>query len=333
MKKKFLSVVRSVPGAVLSVALVLAVVSATTARPAPATAEGGPLLSGFAWSENIGWISFSAGNDHDPSRAGTQNSPVDYAVTVDAATGALSGYAWSSNIGWVKFGGLSSFPSGGSGGNATLENGLRLKGWARACAGTATGSCSTMNSRTDGWDGWISLAGTTSDGGTYGVTLDDREFGGFAWGSEVVGWVDWTGVFSNSEVGACFGPNGEQILNGESRTYYGPKVGDTCPEQTRTCTNGVLSGTLTSLTCGQPLQSCERAGITLAEGESHTFYSERLVSGSSPVCAGQSDLRACCDSTGELLTCTAGALVGTDGLPDTEHEFVRCSLAPTVTEF
>lgn len=333
MKKRLLALARSVPGAILAVALVLAVVSASHARPSPAGAEGGPALSGFAWSENIGWISFNAGNDHDPSQPGTQNSPVDYAVTVNAASGALSGFAWSPNIGWVKFGGLSSFPSGGSGGNAVLRDGVRLEGWARACAGTLSGNCSAMASRSDGWDGWVSLAGTAADGADYGVSLNDRTFAGFAWGSDVVGWVDWSHVFSNSEVGACFGPSGEQILNGQSRTYYGPKSGDTCPAETRTCANGVLSGSLASLSCGTPIQSCERSGISLDEGESHTFYSERLVSGTSPACAGQVDLRACCESTGEVLTCQAGALVGADGLPDDEHEFVRCSPAPNVSEF
>jgi hypothetical protein len=318
MKKRLLSVARSVPGAVLAVALVLGAVSLSSARPSAAIAEGGPALSGYAWSDNIGWISFQS---------------TDQPVRIDE-TGALSGYAWSDNIGWVKFGGLSAFPNASLGGNATLEDGLRLKGWARACAGTRAGDCSSMASRTDGWDGWISLAGPGGSG-RYGVTLSDREFSGFAWGSDVVGWVDWSGVFAESEIGACFGPNGEMILNGKSRTYYStPDVDGVCARETRTCTDGVLSsGAYTALRCGNPPLECERAGIRLAEGESYSFFSERLVTGSTAACSGYTDLHECCENLDEVLTCASGALVDALGAPDSEHQFLRCTPAPKPEEF
>ena len=120
-----------------------------------------------------------------------------YGVYADRNTGNLSGYAWSDNIGWIKFGGLSSFPtgSGTSPQNAQLNSSNKLIGWARACAGTVNGDCSTMESRTDGWDGWISLAGTSVDGQySYGVSLSGTDFSGYAWGSDAVGWIDFTGV-------------------------------------------------------------------------------------------------------------------------------------------
>jgi len=47
-------------------------------------------VSGYAWSENIGWINF-------------RNNAVPYGVDIDEATGIFSGYAWSENIGWVGF--------------------------------------------------------------------------------------------------------------------------------------------------------------------------------------------------------------------------------------
>lgn len=333
MRKKLLSLARSVPGAVIAVAIVLSAVSISTARPSPAGAEGSVALSGFAWSENIGWISFSAGNDHDDKVSGTQPSPSSYGVRVDS-TGALSGYAWSDNIGWIKFGGLSSFPNATLGGNAILEDGLRLKGWARACAGTKSGNCSSMASRTDGWDGWISLAGPGGSG-RYGVELSNRKFGGFAWGSDVVGWINWDGVFTEDTVGECVGPNGEFIGNGQSRTYYGPVgVDGTCPQVTRTCTDGTLSaGAYSSLTCGAPAEQCERGGLILEEGESHLFYSERLVSGTSSACAGLTDLTACCEGLGKMLTCTDGTLVDAAGAEAPDHEFLRCTPAPRPIEF
>jgi hypothetical protein len=144
-------------------------------------------LSGYEWSDNIGWVSFSDTNTN---------------VTMDATTGALTGYAWADNIGWVKFGGLSGFPSGSGtvSANAVVNTAAgTVSGWARACAGTIKsgdsttlptqpGDCSTMTSRSDGWDGWISLSGTNY-GATYNSTTG--AFGGYAWGSDVVGWVSF----------------------------------------------------------------------------------------------------------------------------------------------
>ncbi len=52
----------------------------------PARAADG-VFSGYAWSENAGWINFS------PSGGG---------VTVDA-NGYLQGYAWGENLGWISF--------------------------------------------------------------------------------------------------------------------------------------------------------------------------------------------------------------------------------------
>ena len=53
-------------------------------------------LSGYAWSENAGWISFSCRNT---SSCGTTS----YGVVIDHTTGDFSGRAWGENIGWVTF--------------------------------------------------------------------------------------------------------------------------------------------------------------------------------------------------------------------------------------
>ncbi len=145
-------------------------------------------VSGWWWSDNIGWISMSG-------------------VTIDDSTHLMSGSAWSDNIGWIKFDGLSGFPSGGgsTSGAARLNTVTNmLEGWARACDGTASGDCSSMTSRTDGWDGWISLSGTN-----YGVTLSGTNFSGFAWGSDVVGWVD----ASLSTYSPVVSPTGTLVLS------------------------------------------------------------------------------------------------------------------------
>ena len=145
-------------------------------------------LKGYAWSENIGWISFSGDNREAAPSAS-------YGVFMDNDTGYLSGYAWSEIIGWIKFGGLSDFPTGSGtfSQNAQIVSN-KLIGWARTCAGTVNGDCSSMTNRTDGWDGWISLSGNN-----YGVSIaNHKTFSGYAWGSDVIGWIDFTGVTLSS---------------------------------------------------------------------------------------------------------------------------------------
>ena len=59
---------------------------------------------------------------------------------------------------------------------------------------------STSGTINSGWDGWIELSGanhaTGDTTGNGGVTLNTstNQFSGYAWGSDVVGWVDMSGV-------------------------------------------------------------------------------------------------------------------------------------------
>jgi hypothetical protein len=67
-------------------------------------------LSGYAWNDSIGWISFCGG-------LGTSNCPgsITYGVNVDTNTGEFSGYAWNDLVGWISFcGGLGSADCPGS---------------------------------------------------------------------------------------------------------------------------------------------------------------------------------------------------------------------------
>ncbi len=181
----------------------------TSAQALPVQTE----LDGYAWSGTIGWISLNC------KTGGATGNDVcaisNYKVVINTDRTA-TGYAWSSNVGWVKFGGLSSYPSGS--GTSAVRAGvtgiypsLTFEGWVRACAGTTAGDCSAMTSRTDGWDGWISLRGTG-----YQVQTNSGGFAtnSYAWGDAVVGWVD---MFTNTAwlrpsviltVGDCFVPIG-----------------------------------------------------------------------------------------------------------------------------
>lgn len=151
-------------------------------------------VSGYAWSETIGWISFSCANDSSCAA-----SP--YGVTVDSSTGDFSGHAWSETIGWINFAPTSGYPSAPLHG-ARLEASNTVTGWARACAGTVNGDC-TGASRADGWDGWIKLSKDASDGGSsYGVIFAPATgiFSSYAWGSSVVGWIDFAPVVAGPNV-------------------------------------------------------------------------------------------------------------------------------------
>lgn len=126
-------------------------------------------LSGWAWSETIGWISFNSVN---------QATGANYGVDV-ASNGRLSGYAWSEHIGWITFNQneMVGCPQTPCRADFDKNNG-QVTGWARALAADG-----------NGWDGWISLSGTN-----YGVSINNCGWQGWAWGSEVVGWISFSGT-------------------------------------------------------------------------------------------------------------------------------------------
>ncbi|MBI4127435.1 MAG: choice-of-anchor D domain-containing protein [Parcubacteria group bacterium] len=189
-----------------------------------AQADATQNVSGFAWSSNIGYINF---NCHDSSPGGTYDdcATANYGVHIDPVTGNFSGFAWSSHIGYIRF---DPTPDPvGSG--CTVAPCARLNlitnnvsGWARACDVLVTADCTGTvvkgASNLGGWDGWIKLSdpawtnpltydyvdgvidGTPIDVydpvGHNGVYYDpvSSRLKGFAWGSLVVGWVDFAPV-------------------------------------------------------------------------------------------------------------------------------------------
>ena len=168
---------------------------------------GSVKVTGYAWSDNIGWIQFY------PDLDGFGG------VFYDTSNGQLSGYAWSDNIGWIKFDELSSYPGSSPWvAKADTSSGL-VSGWARACAGTVNGDCTSMTSRTDGWDGWIQFDTGQSNPVTIDLTNGEfrGEFHGYAWGSDVVGWISFSckeGKFDSfgNKVSICPG-DGEEVTS------------------------------------------------------------------------------------------------------------------------
>ncbi len=231
-----------------------------TASPAPTSEEVNPTpvdtngystpgstfaiptaLAGWAWSSTVGWLSFSSNNEAAPSG--------EYGVNRDIY-GNLTGYVWAANIGWIKFGGLAtdSMPSSTVAPGTVRQNARvdastgRLSGWVRACgAASSPSTCSDAAGTTytatnpdprGGWGGWVSLSGITASG-NYGVQLNsDSRYAGYAWGSDVLGWVQFdVPVPSNPDpelpdiAGSCISPTG--AITGQVATWSATASGGT----------------------------------------------------------------------------------------------------------
>jgi len=148
---------------------------------------------GWAWSDNIGWISFNCYNDYNGINGmgdamEDRCAGNDYGVNIDSITGVLSGYAWSDNIGWISFkqADLAGCPSGFCIAQVDLSSG-EVSGWAKVLNSTGTDY------------GWISLKDAVN--GYNGVVIDMTigHFSNYAWGGgpteeAVIGWINFTGT-------------------------------------------------------------------------------------------------------------------------------------------
>ena len=165
--------------------------------PRPALSQSGSSLTGWIWSDTIGWISASC---TDTSSCTTSN----YGLTV-ASDGTISGYGWSDNIGWVSANAsdLAACPEEPCTAKIASD---ALTGWLKALSGGS--------SQSGGWDGWISL-----EGANYGPTLQDTGyFTGFAWGHDVVGWLNTTLLRTGYEPCAV-----SYTCNGDTIVYQSPQ--------------------------------------------------------------------------------------------------------------
>ncbi len=144
-------------------------------------------INGWAWSSNIGWVSFNCTNDSPPC----VNS--NYGVNVDLITGHFSGYAWSSNVGWISFNEIGA------------PDYVFNANCATAGSCSASNSCTACYNWTDskvyGWgkiiamgdNGWIKF----NDAWANGVTIDQatNSFLGWAWNANDnesgIGWLSF----------------------------------------------------------------------------------------------------------------------------------------------
>lgn len=171
-------------------------------------------ISGWAWSSNIGWISF---NSSDPGAGG---SPYKVEVNVN---GGLSGYAWSTNVGWISFyrsdtgNPPSNDPGNGSGYIAIAspsgqlgKSNVYIDGWARAL------------SYGGGWDGWIRF-----DHGQTGEAYIEPSYqlNGWTWGSDVIGWVSLSSDNCDSDGNGITDAGNYSCPVGQAITSYLSSVG------------------------------------------------------------------------------------------------------------
>jgi len=228
------------PGIAACIAVVMVAV-AVFAGPQPAASQTST-ITGYAWSDTIGWISL---NCSDPGTCGTSN----YGLSIDGSNN-ITGYAWSENIGWIQFGGLAGFPSG-SGTTAVNAHvtGSSVTGWARATAYT--------DPQAGGWDGWIALSGTG-----YGLTVNGSAILGYAWGDTNVGWIDFSATY------ACVGTAG-YFCSGNNAMYRDISCGESLVEAcSYLCSGGACvpppqpQGTLGSGTAIKANPSLVRIGGT-----------------------------------------------------------------------
>jgi hypothetical protein len=146
-------------------------------------------IAGYIWSDTIGWIDLNCLN------AGTCGANP-FGFSLDG-NGILSGYAWSDNIGWISANAsdLAGCPTSPC--TATIQGGA-LNGWLKATAAD-----------NNGWDGWISLSGTSP---VYGPTLSNGRFSGYAWGNDVVGWIDFSFAYSACGLSSTYSCSGQTIV-------------------------------------------------------------------------------------------------------------------------
>ena len=159
----------------------------------------------WAWSNNIGWVNINCFSTTNGC-PGTSNS--NYGINVDSSGNVLANsYIWSDSVGWISFdrSRTKAPPDGSSGSIARYDSATgNFSGWARAlsacqtipgvpvngCVGTEAGSAS------QGWDGWIKLSDLSPNytvnyfNGTFGSLSSSNSW---AWGSGVIGWLNFTG--------------------------------------------------------------------------------------------------------------------------------------------
>lgn len=177
-------------------------------------------FSGNAWGENVGWISF------DRAETGIPPGP-----PFDGASGPIAQVDWSTGkvTGWMRVLAGADAQAGGwdgwiklsdtAGGSATYTTAGSLAAGSLtpkcSCDSGAGYNCSSPFTGSDVgvvcYDQWATSGGPskifnrTSSSPAYGVQISANKFSGYAWGGDVVGWVDFAPKIGGVSVGPVIG--------------------------------------------------------------------------------------------------------------------------------
>jgi hypothetical protein len=230
--------------AALVLAILITVAFSSNIHPVSASgspcASGAVPITGYAWSDEIGWINLSCTTG---GSGGTNICGVNpYGLCVDSS-GNISGYGWSDSIGWVSAN--SADTSGCPGGTACQAK--------IGTSGIVVGWLKALSAVSGGWSGWISLA-DPSGSGLYGITLGS---GGYfnpckvgttscAWGEVNLGWVDFSDASTTyTSVSSC-------TCQGQAIYNNGVYSGITCTPPANFCSTGSCACVPSVPTCNDP---------------------------------------------------------------------------------
>jgi hypothetical protein len=315
-------------------------VHAATSCPVSSDAK---CLAGWAWSSNIGWVSFNSLDKDNSNANGNAIGGGPYDVSVDSS-GNLGGYAWSSNVGWISFN-----PADVS--DCTNAS----KAYINMADGSVTGFARVISGkgRTDGWNGCIELSGpnhlsaspklTGNAVSTQGVSYnsDTGILSGFAWGDVNVGWLQFSPNVTDHPV--CVNADGSPCPSG------GGGITATCSiaQTSYTLSSGQSSATVVATVSGYsggtaPYATTSATTFTLSAG---TYNSLKISIKDSTGNTGQTSLcptvtvtggtgnpATCSIPTNHTVECpgtdkTTGPAVGVD--PANVNPDGTCSLAGT----
>ncbi len=175
-------------------------------------------FSGYAWSENFGWISFNCTNEGNCGDS-------DYGVDLDMESGDFSGYAWSENIGWIDFAPDGPYPGAPAHGvkyeYEDTGDERRVTGWAKALV---LGDKGWIKMHPDPWlEGWSKRRQITVDHDKIDSPLNDFPVPVFINGSAGLDNDDVISVFdevgTSSKKIAVTGPSGNEQLYAEVESW------------------------------------------------------------------------------------------------------------------
>lgn len=159
-------------------------------------------IRGWAWSDNVGWVSFSCHSSEGTEGAcanpwGTHMVMPSEASDVGIRDNSIIGHAWSDTLGWISFQksetgeppltGNAAFDAKFEGQNYIARfdaDQNTIIGWARVLSACTSVPCG-VNLVDPAWNGWIQFLDAT-----YGVKISSTgQISGYAWGGDVIGWL------------------------------------------------------------------------------------------------------------------------------------------------